>query len=227
VIQEVIKLPNEREMAGELARRFHGALSRARAENRRAAIALTGGASARLYAAMNPTSVDWREVELFWSDERAVPPDHPDANFHAARELFINQVAISSENVHRMPADEADLEAAAIRYERMLPPRFDLIHLGMGSDGHVCSLFPGHALLAERRRGVRIIEDAPKPPPRRMTFTLPVLHMARAIVLTVIGPGKAHAVRDVLENPASSLPAALVAQGPAPTTILVASPAAD
>ncbi|MBN2371218.1 MAG: 6-phosphogluconolactonase [Vicinamibacteria bacterium] len=208
-------------MAHELARRFRTALNAARANGHGASFALTGGASARLYPALRSAISDWSDIEIFWSDERAVPPDHPDSNFRAAGEPLLDLIAIPAENVHRMPADENDLDAAASRYERILPPRFDLIHLGMGSDGHVGSLFPDHALLAEKHRRVRAVEDAPKPPPRRLTLTMPVLHRARAIVLTVIGAEKARAAHEALENSRSSLPAALLARGPAPTTMLL------
>jgi 6-phosphogluconolactonase len=221
VIQEVITPSTHHEMARLLARCFHVALEAARSDGRRAAIALTGGASAQLYRALRSANIDWRDVELFWSDERAVPPDHPDSNYRVAGELLLNHIAIAAANVHRMPTDDADLDGAAFRYERILPPRIDLIHIGMGADGHVCSLFPDHVLLTERHRRVRAVEDAPKSPPRRLTLTLPALHAAHAIALTVIGAEKTHAAHDVLENPKSALPAALAARGPTPMTVLL------
>src|SRR5262249_18355181 len=93
------------------------------------------------------------------------------------------------------------------------PPRLDFVLLGVGPDGHVCSLFPGHPLLAEERRWVAAIDDSPKPPPRRLTLTLPVLAAAELVVVAALGEGKAEVVRESVEEPASRLPLALVTRG--------------
>jgi 6-phosphogluconolactonase len=120
------------------------------------------------------------------------------------------------ERVHPMPADAPDLERAAAAYAdemvRILrsPPRLDLVLLGAGPDGHVCSLFPGHPLLREEGRFVAALEDAPKPPPRRLTLTLPALAAAELVVVAAFGEAKARALREAAGDPESSLPLALV-----------------
>jgi 6-phosphogluconolactonase len=157
-------------------------------------VALTGGSSAHLYAAIDPHAVNWACTHLWWGDERAVAPHHLDSNYRLAQESLISRVSIPKANVHRMPADAADLAAAARAYEAALPGALDLVHLGVGPDGHVCSLFPGHPLLEERARRVAVITDSPKPPPRRLTLTLPALQAARSRVVTAAGAEKASIV---------------------------------
>jgi len=173
-------------------------------------VALTGGSGAKLYAAIDPHAVDWTRTHLWWSDERAVAPNHPDSNYRLAEEHLIARVPIPKQNVHRMPADLPDLEAAARAYEAELPAALDLIHLGVGPDGHICSLFPEHPLLQERSRRVAAITDSPKPPPRRLTLTLPAVQAARGRVVTAAGAEKAPIVAR-RDDPA--LPVALA--GPA------------
>ena len=154
-------------------------------------VALTGGSSAKLYAAIDAHAVDWTRTHLYWGDERAVAPNHPDSNFRLAQEHLIARVPIPEANLHRMPADAGDLEVAARGYEAILPAALDLVHLGVGPDGHCCSLFPGHPLLQERTRRVAPIYDSPKPPPKRLTLTLPALQAARARIVTAAGADKA------------------------------------
>ena len=173
-------------------------------------VALTGGSGAKLYAAIDPHAVDWTRTHLWWGDERAVAPNHPDSNYRLAEEHLIARVPIPTQNVHRMPADLPDLEAAARAYEAELPAALDLIHLGVGPDGHICSLFPEHPLLQERSRRVAAITDSPKPPPRRLTLTLPAVQAARGRVVTAAGAEKAPIVAR-RDDPA--LPVALA--GPA------------
>jgi 6-phosphogluconolactonase len=221
VLHEILVLPDSSAMAMELAWRFQLVIDHAAHRHHRARLALTGGSSAKLYNALASQRIDWGNVELFWTDERAVPPDHPESNYRAARENLLDFIDIPHEHVHRMPTDMKDLEDAARFYEMQLPASLDLVHLGMGADGHVASLFPGHSLLEERIRLVRAIEDAPKPPPRRLTLTLPALQRACSIVLTVTGAEKAAVFSEIVIDPASLLPAGLAVRGD-PTTILLA-----
>ena len=113
---------------------------------------------------------------MFWGDERAVAPDDADSNYGQVRASWLDRVAIPPERIHRMRGEQVDLDAAARDYEATLvsllgaEPAFDLVWLGVGPDGHVCSLFPGHALLDEKTRLVAAIHDSPKPPPRRITL---------------------------------------------------------
>jgi 6-phosphogluconolactonase len=166
--------------------------------------ALTGGTAARvLYPLLARARVDWRLVDFYYGDERCVPPGHADANHRVAYE------ALGSTGARFHPVDgEAPPEAAAIAYEAALPA-LDVVHLGVGPDGHVCSLFPGHRLLEDRGRRVAAILDSPKPPPARVTLTLSALREARSLWFLVTGENKREAVRDSLRNPTSRLPAAL------------------
>jgi 6-phosphogluconolactonase len=181
--------------------------------------ALTGGSSAKAtYPLLATAAVDWSKVHLYWGDERAVPPYHADSNYKLALDALLDKIKIPAGNVHRMKADEP---TGAEDYERDLPATFDLVHLGMGPDGHVCSLFPGHAALGESAKRVVWINDSPKPPPKRLTVTMPVLHAARAIDVLVAGAEKADAVKAAIEDPASRLPVALAGRGAAKVTWIV------
>src|SRR5690606_27858721 len=144
----------------------------------RAAVALTGGSIATLcYPRLVSADVDWPHVEVFFGDERAVPPDDPESNYALADSLLLSRVPIAKDAVHRMRGEAADLGAAAAAYEADMvqalgdPPVLDVVILGVGPDGHVCSLFPGHALLDDER-WVASLDDSPKPPPRRVSLTL-------------------------------------------------------
>jgi 6-phosphogluconolactonase len=175
-------------------------------------VALSGGGTPKLVYPLlvdRPArdAVDWSRVEFFWGDERSVPPDHPDSNFGVAYQMLIAQLPnIRPELVHRMQAEAPDLDAAALAYEAELrlafevsaaePPRFDLIWLGMGADGHTASLFPGSDGLDEAARWV-IGNYAPAQEAWRMTLTFPVLVAARQVVFAVVGADKADALRAV------------------------------
>ena len=185
----------------------------------RFSLALPGGSVATsLFPRLAHSVLDWSRTHFFWGDERAVPPDDPESNFGVARRFWLVPAAVPPASIHRMEADAPDLERAADAYAVALaaatgsPPRLDLALLGMGPDGHVCSLFPGHPLLGEEGRFVAAIVDSPKPPPRRLTLTLPALAAAEWVVIAAFGGGKAEVVRDAAQNPASRLPVALVAR---------------
>jgi len=183
------------------------------------AVALSGGSVATtFYPALARTGFDWSRTHLFWADERAVPPDDPESNYGVARRLWLEPAGVPVDRVHRMPSDVADLERAAADYSDALvgilgtPPALDLALLGVGPDGHVASLFPGHALLREERRWVAAVTDAPKAPPRRLTLTLPTLAGAARVLFAAMGQAKAQVVREALEDADSQLPVALVAR---------------
>jgi 6-phosphogluconolactonase len=126
-----------------------------------------------------------------------------------------------------MKAEEPDLAQAAADYARELaevagsPPRLDLVLLGVGPDGHVCSLFAGHPVLALRDRAVAVVEDSPKPPPRRLTLTLPVVAGAELVVVVALGRAKAEIVREAIEDPSSRLPVGMVARQARRSTFLL------
>ena len=191
-------------------------------------LALSGGATPLLaypllVAPPRVDAVDWSRVEFFWGDERAVPPDDPESNYGLARRLLLDDLpGVRAGSLHRMPADAPDREAAALRYEAELGrafglapggprrPRFDLIWLGMGPDGHTASLFPEASVLSERGRWVALA-TAPKASPvaARMTFTLPLINAARAVLFVVAGADKAAALRSIRAG-SRDLPAARV-----------------
>lgn len=205
------------ELPGALARVFAREARRAVAERGLFAMSLPGGSVATLFfPRLAQLPLDWSKTAFFWGDERAVPASDPESNYGAARALWLEPAKVPAASVHRMQAEAPDLERSAAAYAddmvRALgtPPRLDLVLLGAGPDGHVCSLFPGHALLREERRWVAGLEDAPKAPPRRLTLTLPALRAAGLVVVAASGPSKAMAVRSALDDPHSSLPLALV-----------------
>ena len=175
-------------------------------------IALAGGSTPKkLYAllASEPyrSQVDWGLVEVFWGDERCVPPDHPDSNFRMAQEELLSKVPIPASQIHRMPAELPDHDAAAQAYAAEIQrlfgtsgiPHFDLIQLGMGPEGHTASLFPHQASLHEQQRLVMPV-TTPKPPPDRLTFTPPLLNAARHVLFMVTGAEKADALHAILEG---------------------------
>jgi 6-phosphogluconolactonase len=152
-------------------------------------------------------AIDWSKVHLFWGDERYVPADDDDRNDKQAREALLDGIDIPAANVHAMPSSDGefgdDIDAAALAYEQVLAanadegapaPDFDVHLLGMGGEGHVNSLFPHTAATSESERLVVGVTDSPKPPPRRITLTLPAVNRSREVWLVVAGAEKAEAV---------------------------------
>ncbi len=197
-------------------------------------VALAGGATPRDVHRAVVTQADldfaWHRTHVYWSDERAVPPNDEQSNYAMAEESLLCAVPLPPSQIHRMPADADDLEAAARAYAATLarelapaehaPPALDLVWLGLGQEGHTASLFPGSPALKLRDRWVAAVTEAPKPPPGRLTLTFPVLDAALRVVFVVTGMGKAEIVREVLEGPYE--PDRLPAQGvrPAPGRLL-------
>ncbi|TFH37761.1 MAG: 6-phosphogluconolactonase [Anaerolineales bacterium] len=152
-------------------------------------------------------ALDWSRIHIFWGDERCVPPDHIQSNYHMARGAFLDHVAIPEGNIHRI-AGEDHPEAAAAIYESMLRdffpgellPHFDLVLLGLGEDGHTASLFPGTAILEERERWAVAVHVA-QGDLWRISLTLPAINAATHIAFLVSGAGKATIVRELLEAP--------------------------
>ena len=203
-------------LAEILSARIEGEGTKALATRGRFALALPGGSVARtFFPRLARGSFDWSRADFFWSDERAVPVTDPESNYGLARALWLDPAKVPADRIHRMRADAGDLEDAAAACANDLtrhlgqPPRLDIVLLGVGSDGHVCSLFPGHALLQEGRKYVAVETDAPKPPTHRLTLTLPALAAAGHLVVAAMGESKADAVHAALHDPGSSLPLAL------------------
>ncbi len=194
-------------------------------ERGRFAAALSGGSTPRpLYRRLagEPFSreIPWSLTHLFWGDERAVPPDHEESNFGMARNELITPLGLSSDAVHRMAGEIHPADAAAA-YEadlgrffgrEALPPRFDLVLLGMGEDGHTAGLFPGSQALTETRRWVAA-NEVPQLGAVRLTLTAPVFNRARRAVFLVSGSSKAAILKEALDGPRDPLriPAQLVA----------------
>lgn len=173
-------------------------------------VVLSGGSTPkRLYQLLATDTfarrIDWQRLHVFWGDERCVPPDHADSNYRMARESLLDHVPIPDENVHRI-AGELDPTQAAALYEQHLraffsgQPRFDLILLGLGNDGHTASLFPHTPALDERERWVVADYYAPVQPPWRVTLTPPAINAAARVVFLVSGEEKADMLRRVLEG---------------------------
>jgi 6-phosphogluconolactonase len=152
---------------------------------------LTGGSTGLIFlGALREADVPWSQLTLYWGDERAVPPDHPDSNFALAERLLLSPLGARAPFVERMPGEADNIHLAARAYEQRLPPALDLLILGVGDDGHVCSLFPGHKALMIEDAKVLAIEDAPKPPPRRLTLSLAYVCASRRVWIVAIGPRK-------------------------------------
>lgn len=190
----------------------------------RQAVGLSGHVSVALAGGTTPRAVyrrlaeigdiHWDMIDIYFGDERAVPPDDPQSNYRMACESLLDAVSIPPAQIHRMPAEQPDRAAAAAEYAAQLPERLDLIILGIGEDGHTASLFPGSAALRERSRKVVAIEG-PKPPPWRLTVTPPVIATAIDRIVLASGPEKTRAVTQALQGRAGpeECPAQLARDG--------------
>jgi 6-phosphogluconolactonase len=208
--------PNPEEVARGAARLFVDYAWQSIARYGEFMIALSGGNTPRMLFQFLASEefrgqVDWAKVHVFWSDERAVPSESPESNYGMARRDLLLRVPIPQANVHRMEAEKANIGRAAHDYEEVLRkylelddrgfPRFHLIFLGMGADGHTASLFPGTRVTRQTSRWVSTPMVA-KLNARRMTLTLPVLDSALRVVFLVVGSEKAEILRAVLEDKA-------------------------
>ncbi len=193
---------------------FTDLASRAARDRGTFSAALSGGSTPKqLYSLLAQPEfakhVPWSDIHLFWGDERCVPPDHPESNYGMVREVLLKRISIPASNVHRIRG-EIDPEQAAIEYEAVLRqffaigpkelPRFDLVLLGLGEDGHTASLFPDSAALDERERLVAALY-VERLHAYRVTLTLPVLNHAAAIAFLVAGERKRSAVYRAVHKP--------------------------
>ncbi len=213
------------ELVAATAERLATAIQTAIAARGRALIVLTGGRNGTAllrYLGDHAQRVDWPKVQFFFGDERFVPADDVDRNDKQAREALLDRLDIPPANVHAMPASDGeagdDLDAAARAYQQVLAaaadpgepaPDFDVHLLGVGPEGHVNSLFPKTPAVHETTRLVVGVPDSPKPPPRRITLTLPAIQRSREVWLVVSGTEKAGAVAAALGGAAAfAIPAA-------------------
>ena len=222
---DVVLVLDREGLALEAARRFALACAEAVRRAGRFSVALSGGSSpVSLYTTLASgayrSKINWDSVHVFWGDERCVPPDHVESNYKTASDTLLKHVPIPLDQIHRMRGEDPNPETAAIEYAEVLRatfqlkpdewPRFDLVLLGVGADGHTASLFPGSPTLREAKRLVAVC-DAPSRQ-RRLTLTLPVINNARTVIVLVAGTGKEAALRRVLQekNPTDPLPAQLI-----------------
>jgi len=199
-------LPTPMDLARAAAEHFVGRNPRT--------VALSGGSTPKLLFELlaDPNEpfrdqIPWSDIHFFWSDERHVPPDHPESNYRMAYEAMLSHVPVTPSNVHRVPSENPNAAEAAREYEQTLIettqqslPQLDLILLGLGPDGHTASIFPGSEVLHETQRLVA----APwveKFQTYRITMTLPLLNNGASVVFLISGAEKAQIVKDVLEGP--------------------------
>ncbi len=232
-MQPEIVIDTPSALARIFAERFAAQAHTAMAARGRFSCALPGGSVAEtFFPVLAQAAVMWDRVDFFWGDERAVAGDDADSNYGLAKALLLDPVRANPRRVHRMAGERLDVDAAARAYEEQMmavlgdPPRIDIIVLGVGPEGHVCSLFPGHPLLRERVRRVAAIVDSPKPPPRRITLTMPALELAGIVCVAAFGDAKAGVIREALEETASALPVALAIRTAQRAIVLIDSPAA-
>jgi 6-phosphogluconolactonase len=195
--------------------------TRAIEERKRAIWSLCGGRTPKmvfptLADAYYRERIDWSRVFVCWGDERCVPPDHVDSNYKLARDTFLSKVPLPSANIHRMAGEMESPHAAARAYEQNLSvlfkydrpfPKFDLMLLGMGEDGHTASLFPGTMALDEQEKWVvgQWVENVSS---NRLTVTFPVINHARKIVFLCPGENKANVLKEIFrpETPRNRYP---------------------
>jgi 6-phosphogluconolactonase len=184
-------------------------------------VALSGGSTPAPFYSLLSTEqyrsrINWERIHFFWADERCVPQDHPDSNFRLALDLLLSKVPVPDTNIHRIPG-ELDPEEAANIYDEGLRvffgdltiPGFDLIYLGVGTDGHTASIFPDEKAVGNfTRAAVPVYVE--KLGSHRVSLTLPVLNNAGMVVFLVTGKSKARIVRDILGGKNPDLPAARV-----------------
>lgn len=238
---EIIICRDVDELNRDAAAQFIASANAAIARSGRFAVALSGGSTPKaLYALLASSSyrdrIDWSRAHLFWGDERCVPPDHPESNFRMVREALLSKIQIPGENIHRMAGEKEPNEAAA-DYESELRnffalgpghlPRFDLILLGLGEDGHTASLFPNSAVLNEREHLVAA-SYVEKFQAHRLTLTLPVINAAAQVIFLVAGQSKSAIIKEILgsDSRLCSYPAAKVSPTDGQLKWLIAAEAA-
>lgn len=206
------------ELATATAQRLAAAISTAQAARGTASVVLTGGRTGTAVLAelrSAGSAVDWSTVDFYWGDERFLPAGDPERNETQAREALLDHVPVAPDRVHPMAPSDGELgpdpEAAAEAYAVLLQSveSFDVCLLGVGEEGHTASLFPQSPAVLETARAVVAVRDSPKPPPVRVSLTLPTIRRANEVWLMTTGEGKAAAVAAALNGAdEADLPAA-------------------
>ncbi|CAO3590744.1 unnamed protein product [Absidia cylindrospora] len=213
----VYSFPSTTELSGGLNAFVEKVSREAIADHGAVSIAISGGLLPKLLSKdlVHNKNVDFSKWHMFWADERCVGHDHDNSNYKEVKKTLLDYVPIPANQIHpinEVYAINKQSEKAAEEYQQQVVsffgdlPRFDLILLGMGPDGHCCSLFPGHPLLQETNLLVAPINDSPKPPPERITLTYPVLNHAKTVVFVTAGEGKQDMVQKIIEEPQLQLP---------------------
>jgi 6-phosphogluconolactonase len=206
---------NAKELAWAAALRFASLAEQATKERGRFAVALSGGSTPKVLFAILAEkpfadALPWQAIHFFWGDERCVPPDHPDSNYRMAHETLLSKVGIPRENIFRVPTEDEDKTRAAANYSETIRqffnppatdplPRFDLVFLGMGADGHTASLFPGTSALRVED-GIAIANYVEKLQTHRITLTAATINHAENVIFLVAGEDKAATLKEVLEG---------------------------
>jgi 6-phosphogluconolactonase len=239
---EIIVLDDPAALSEAAARAIADEARDAVAARGRFTVALAGGSTPRATyerLAQPPLRdrVPWDRTWVFFGDERGVAPDHPESNYRMAHQALLAKVPVPTAQVARIRGESDDPETTAAEYARRLVevfeckrgelPRFDLILLGMGVDGHTASLFPGSPVLKEVFRPVAAVHAAAAAIPQRFTFTFPLVNAAARVMFLVAGPEKAKMVKAVLGEPGGALPAAMVQPSPGRLTWLLDRAAAS
>jgi len=214
---EIRVLKTATDLFEDAATEFAAQVSAAVEANGKFTVALSGGSTPKTLYSLLATKpgIPWDKICFFWGDERHVAPDQPESNYRMANQALLSKVPARAENIFRIHSEEKDAAAAALLYEQTLKdffhlspgkfPRFDLILLGVGPDGHTASLFPGTSALTENQRLV-VANWVPKFNTDRITFTFPVLNAAACVMFVMSGADKASTLHEVLENPGADLP---------------------
>lgn len=203
--------PDLEALSRAAAERLAAVAAEAARESGSFTLALSGGSTPRrlyrLLASEYREAIRWQRAQVFWGDERYIPHDDPRSDYRMARETLLDHVRVPAENVHPIETHFADPEEAARRYEAVLRehfagewPRFDLMLLGLGAEGHTASLFPGSPALEEAARWV-VAAEVPVEPRRRVTLTLPAINQAARVWFVVAGAGKGEALARALAEP--------------------------
>ncbi len=198
---EIVIVANPEALADAAAARIVSIVQAAAEAGQRCSIGLAGGGTPRdIYTRLALAEVPWDRVDFYFGDERCVPPDDVDSNYLMASQSLLAGLEGSGARIFRMEAEAEDREAAADAYAALLPPRIDVLLLGMGPDGHTASLFPGHEAMQERARLVVPVKG-PKPPPWRLTITAPVIEAAVHTLVMAHGASKAEMISRVIDGP--------------------------
>jgi len=213
---------DRRELSRQAARLICTILGEAVQSRGSAGFVLAGGTTPKILYPLLASqeyrdTIPWGKVDFFWGDERHVPPDHEMSNYRMARETLLDRLPVDPSTIHAIPTQNPDPSACAQLYENMLrssftgpAPSFDVLLLGMGTDGHIASLFPG---TADDDQGKWVaVTTSPAPPHTRLSLTLPVINASRNIIVLVSGRGKSEIVGRVFNGPKMSpeVPASMI-----------------